>query len=126
MLSLPVAIIGNQFQEQYLKDLQLNIQRSRKTAKDNVHKIESTEEKEIYRMIVKLNELEEVNEKIEALLKENQFLYRSITRDALNLINKIELSNRKLHEEKSKEAKVKEILKNIRKRILDRRSKKSQ
>ena len=91
-----------------------------------MHKIESTEEKEIYRMIVKLNELEEVNEKIEALLKENQFLYRSITRDALNLINKIELSNRKLHEEKSKEAKVKEILKNIRKRILDRRSKKSQ
>ena len=91
-----------------------------------MHKIESTEEKEIYRMIVKLNELEEVNEKIEALLKENQFLYRSITRDALNLINKIEFSYRKLHEEKSKEAKVKEILKNIRKRILDRRSKKSQ
>ena len=76
-------------------------------------------------MIVKLNELEEVNEKIEALLKENQFLYRSITRDALNLINKIELSNRKLHEVKSKETKVKEILKSIRKKIVDRRKKKT-
>lgn len=87
--------------------------------------IESKEEKEIYRMIVKLNELEEVNEKIEALLKENQFLYRSITRDALNLINKIELSNRKSHEVKSKETKVKEILKNIRKKIYERRKKKT-
>lgn len=90
-----------------------------------MNKIESTEEKEIYRMIVKLNELEEVNEKIETLLKENQFLYRSITRDALNLINKIELSNRKLHETKSKEMKVKEILKNIRKRIYERRKNKN-
>ena len=77
-------------------------------------------------MIVKLNELEEVNEKIEALLKENQFLYRSITRDALNLINKIELSNRKLHEVKSKETKVKEILKKIRKRIYEQRKRKTQ
>ena len=125
MLSLPVAIIGNQFQEQYLKDLQQNTQNQRKLAQQNVNKIESTEEKEIYRMIVKLNELEEVNEKIEALLKENQFLYRSITRDALNLINKIELSNRKLHEVKSKETKVKEILKSIRKKIVDRRKKKT-
>ena len=125
-MSLPVAIIGNQFQEQYLKDLQLNTQKERKQAQQNVNKIESTEEKEIYRMIVKLNELEEVNEKIEALLKENQFLYRSITRDALNLINKIALSNRKLHDSKSKETKVKEILKKIRKKIYERRSKKAQ
>ena len=125
MLSLPVAIIGNQFQEQYLKDLKENTQRERKFAKENVSKIESTEEKEIYRMIVKLNELEEVNEKIEGLLKENQFLYRSITRDALNLINKIELSNRKLHEVKSKETKVKDILKGIRKKIHERRKKRT-
>ena len=125
MLSLPVAIIGNQFQEQYLKDLQQHTQKERKLAKENVNRIESTEEKEIYRMIVKLNELEEVNEKIEALLKENQFLYRSITRDALNLINKIELSNRKLHDTKSNDTNVKEILKSIRKRIYERRKAKS-
>lgn len=91
----------------------------------NMQRIESREEKDIYKMIVKLNELEEVNEKIEMLLKENQFLYRSITRDALSLINKIEMSNRQLHEVKSKETKVKEILKQIRKRIHERRIKKT-
>lgn len=89
-----------------------------------MQRIESNEEKDIYKMIVKLNELEEVNERIEMLLRENQFLYRSITRDALNLINKIEMSNRKLHDVKSKEARIKETLKHIRKRIDDQRNKK--
>lgn len=33
-----------------------------------------------------------MNERIEKCLKDNQFLYRSITRDAQNMIDKIELN----------------------------------
>ena len=42
-----------------------------------------------------MNELEEVNERIEECLQDNQFLYRSISRDAQSMINKIELTNGK-------------------------------
>lgn len=44
---------------------------------------------------MKLDELEEVNEKIESYLQQNLFLYRSISRDAENMIKKIELNKDK-------------------------------
>lgn len=81
----------------------------------------SKEEKEIFKIIVMLNELEEINENIENHLKNNKFLYRSITRDALNLISKIELTNKASELHKVAENNPEEILASIRRKKSKRR-----
>ncbi|CAD8133895.1 unnamed protein product [Paramecium octaurelia] len=102
LLSLPVAIIGNKFQEIYLQNKNEETKKARKNAKTHYNQIQNQNEKEIYRIILKLNELEQVNEKIEQCLKDNQFLYRSISRDAQSMIDKIEI-NRENGKSKSKQ-----------------------
>ena len=81
----------------------------------------SKEEKEIFKIIVMLNELEEINENIEKHLRNNKFLYRSITRDALNLISKIELTNKASTLQQVAENKPEEILANIRRKKSKKR-----
>ncbi|KAL4454274.1 hypothetical protein ABPG74_012231 [Tetrahymena malaccensis] len=95
LLSLPVAIIGNNFQEIYLQNQKDDKNMSKKSMKRQYQETKNEEEKEILRIWLKINELEEVNETIEKCLQENQFLYRSIAREAQSLINRIEFSDKK-------------------------------
>ncbi|EWS71859.1 cation channel family protein (macronuclear) [Tetrahymena thermophila SB210] len=95
LLSLPVAIIGNNFQEIYLQNQKDDKNTSKKSMKRQYQETKNEEEKEILRIWLKINELEEVNETIEKCLQENQFLYRSIAREAQSLINRIEFSDKK-------------------------------
>eukprot|EP01016_Furgasonia_blochmanni_P037560 TRINITY_DN4438_c0_g1_i5.p1 TRINITY_DN4438_c0_g1~~TRINITY_DN4438_c0_g1_i5.p1 ORF type:complete len:422 (+),score=71.00 TRINITY_DN4438_c0_g1_i5:823-2088(+) len=94
LLSLPVAIIGNKFQQLYLDNQKKEISYQRERTK-NLHKTASSrEEKEIYHIMMRLNELEEVNQTIEKELQDTQFLYRSLMRDAQNLIGKIDITSK--------------------------------
>ncbi|CAD8212355.1 unnamed protein product [Paramecium octaurelia] len=123
LLSLPVAIIGNKFQEIYLQNKKEETKRARKNAKTHYNSIQNQNEKEIYRIILKLNELEQVNERIEQCLKDNQFLYRSISRDAQSMIDKIEI-NRENGKSKSKQKErlsTQERIIKIREEILNSR-----
>ncbi|CAK71000.1 unnamed protein product (macronuclear) [Paramecium tetraurelia] len=123
LLSLPVAIIGNKFQEIYLQNKKEETKKARKNAKTHYNQIQNQNEKEIYRIILKLNELEQVNERIEQCLKDNQFLYRSISRDAQSMIDKIEI-NRENGKSKSKQKErmsTQERIIKIREEILNRR-----
>ncbi|CAD8134130.1 unnamed protein product [Paramecium pentaurelia] len=126
LLSLPVAIIGNKFQEIYLQNKKEETKRARKNAKTHYNQIQNQNEKEIYRIILKLNELEQVNERIEQCLKDNQFLYRSISRDAQSMIDKIEI-NRENGKSKSKQKErlsTQERIIKIREEILNSRKNK--
>ncbi|CAK62102.1 unnamed protein product (macronuclear) [Paramecium tetraurelia] len=126
LLSLPVAIIGNKFQEIYLQNKKEETKRARKNAKTHYNSIQNQNEKEIYRIILKLNELEQVNERIEQCLKDNQFLYRSISRDAQSMIDKIEI-NRENGKSKSKQKErlsTQERIIKIREEILNSRKNK--
>ena len=97
LLSIPVAVIGNQFQNVYLKDQKENTRQERQRMKEKLKATLIKEEQRIFKLIVELNELEEANGEIEKQIKENQFLYRSLSRDALGLINKIELAEKHNH-----------------------------
>ena len=97
LLSIPVAVIGNQFQNVYLRDQKENTRQERQRMKEKLKATLVKEEQRIFKLIVELNELEEVNGEIEKQIKENHFLYRSLSRDALGLINKIELAEKHNH-----------------------------
>jgi hypothetical protein len=122
LISLPVAIMGNKFQDVYLSHKNNMTKKQRKMMKERVDDPKITkEEKEIFKIIVMLNELEEVNESIEKHLRNNKFLYRSITRDALNLISKIELTNKTSALQEVAENNPEEILASIRRSVEKRR-----
>ena len=78
---MPVAIIGNKFQEIYLKNRKEEIKNTREHAKILYNTAKSKDERDIYRIMLKLNELEEVNEVIEKCLQENQFLFQKVSTD---------------------------------------------
>jgi hypothetical protein len=61
------------------------------TTKQKFAETEKREQKEIYNIMLRIYELEEVNHLVEQHLEESQFLYRSLMRDAEKLIDKIEL-----------------------------------
>ncbi|CAD8049458.1 unnamed protein product [Paramecium sonneborni] len=126
LLSLPVAIIGNKFQEIYLQNKKEETKRARKNAKTHYNQIQNQNEKEIYRIILKLNELEQVNERIEQCLKDNQFLYRSISRDAQSMIDKIEINreNGKSKNKQKERLSTQERIIKIREEILNSRKNK--
>jgi len=114
--------MGNKFQDVYLSHKNIMTKKQRKQMKERVDDPQiSKEEKEIFKIIVMLNELEEINENIEKHLRNNKFLYRSITRDALNLISKIELTNKTSLQQQVTGNKPEEILASIRRKRSKRR-----
>lgn len=119
-----MAIMGNKFQDVYLSHKKRETKKQRKMMKERVDDPQiGKEEKEIFKIIVMLNELEEINENVEKHLRNNKFLYRSITRDALNLISKIELTNKTSALQEVVEQKPEEILANIRRSVLQKKKK---
>lgn len=76
----------------------------KQTTKQKFTETRKREQKEIYNIMLRIYELEEVNHLVETHLEESQFLYRSLMRDAEKLINKIELEedevDKIIHEKK--------------------------
>jgi len=121
LISIPVAVIGNQFQDVYIKETRENKELQRRKTRERLNEDLPHDEKNIIQMLVELNELEEVNERIEDQLKSNQFLYRSLTRDALKLIDQIELAEKQNNQSENKVKFQSSLVKSIRKRVSLRR-----
>eukprot|EP01017_Pseudomicrothorax_dubius_P007946 TRINITY_DN12559_c0_g1_i1.p1 TRINITY_DN12559_c0_g1~~TRINITY_DN12559_c0_g1_i1.p1 ORF type:complete len:224 (+),score=43.69 TRINITY_DN12559_c0_g1_i1:115-786(+) len=118
LLSLPVALISNKFQELHTKHQKAEHLEQKAKTKAKLQATNQDQQKELYLIMLRIYELEEVNLKIEKHLQESQFYYRSLMRDAQNLIDKIEMDDENRALDKTSSSMTKEEKRQGRVRLI--------